>query len=165
MKNKGVPFELREAKWCSRSSIAAKRTSTCKINFSAIRIASRYCPLLTCRSISEMQAALDSSKADRTLPCNMVPSQMPFDLDTKESSAHVQIRYTCCSIFTCLSFNDACDSRCSSSKYAGWSISTPDIKGLFGLRVTTLTFQNCSRTIKLAYIKANNDKKGTLLIM
>ena len=30
-------------------------------------MASKYCPLLTCRSISEMQAALDSSNADRTL--------------------------------------------------------------------------------------------------
>lgn len=37
------------------------------MNFSAIRIASRYWPLLTCRSMSEMHAALDSSNADSTL--------------------------------------------------------------------------------------------------
>ena len=47
--------------------MVAKRTSTCSMNFSAIRIASRYCPLLTCRNMSEMHAALDSSNADRTL--------------------------------------------------------------------------------------------------
>jgi len=42
------------------------------MNFSAIRMASRYCPLLTCRSISEIQAALDSSNADRTLTASRV---------------------------------------------------------------------------------------------
>lgn len=30
-------------------------------------MASRYCPLLTCRNMSDMHAALDSSKADNTL--------------------------------------------------------------------------------------------------
>ena len=47
--------------------MVANKTSTCRINFSAIRIASRYCPLLTWRNISEIQAALDSSNAERTL--------------------------------------------------------------------------------------------------
>lgn len=82
--NEGVPVILSEKKWCSRSSIAAKRTSTYKRNFSAIRIPSKYCPLLLCRSISEMQAALASSKADMTLPCNMTPSQISFDSDTRK---------------------------------------------------------------------------------
>ena len=47
--------------------MVAKRTSTCRMNFSAIRMASRYCPLLTCRNMSEMHAALDSSYAESTL--------------------------------------------------------------------------------------------------
>jgi hypothetical protein len=47
--------------------MVANRTSTCSINFSAILMASKYCPLLTCRSISEIHAALDSSKAESTL--------------------------------------------------------------------------------------------------
>lgn len=61
------PFMLKDAKWNSRSSIAPKSTSTCRMNFSAIRIASRYAPLLTCLSMSDIQAALDSSNAERTL--------------------------------------------------------------------------------------------------
>lgn len=52
------------------------------MNFSAIRMASRYCPLLTCRSISEMQAALDSSNADRTLVVGGL-------MDSKEADTNV----------------------------------------------------------------------------
>src|ERR1700679_2424691 len=37
------------------------------MNFSAIRIASKYWPLLTHRNMSDMHAALDSSNAESTL--------------------------------------------------------------------------------------------------
>jgi hypothetical protein len=37
------------------------------MNFSAIRMASKYWPLLTHRSMSDMHAALDSSNAESTL--------------------------------------------------------------------------------------------------
>jgi hypothetical protein len=47
--------------------MVANNTSTWRMNFSAIRMASRYWPVLTCHSMSDMHAALDSSKADRTL--------------------------------------------------------------------------------------------------
>ena len=47
--------------------MVANKTSICRITFSAIRIASKYCPLLTWRNISEIQAAHDSSNAERTL--------------------------------------------------------------------------------------------------
>ena len=56
-----------EAQYQSRSSIAAKSTSTWRTVLSAIRIASRYNPLFTCRSISLTVAALDSSYAESTL--------------------------------------------------------------------------------------------------
>lgn len=55
--------------------MVANNTSTCKMNFSAILMASRYCPLLTCRNISDIHAALDSSNADKTLGMGLINSE------------------------------------------------------------------------------------------
>ena len=59
-------FVIVQEKYASRSMLITKNTSMCRMNFSAIRIASRYCPSRTCRSMSEMHAALDSSNAEDT---------------------------------------------------------------------------------------------------
>ena len=59
------------------------------MNFSAIRIASKYWPLLTYRSMSDMHAALDSSNAESTLAPVFSFSKRATKL---RSYTHVQMR-------------------------------------------------------------------------
>ena len=61
--------------------------------------------------------------------------------DTSVEITHVQIRYTSCSILTCLSLREIGVSRFSSSTYEG-SSSDPSLIEPLDLRETTLTFQN-----------------------
>ena len=62
-----VPFGATSANRISRLSVHVNNISTCQMNLSATKTPSMYAPLETCRSMSLIQAADDSSKADRTL--------------------------------------------------------------------------------------------------
>ena len=61
---------------------------------------------------------------------------------SEKVATYVQMRYTCCSIRTCLFFRDCGVSFSSSSFQAGSLTSTEDVLELVGLLELIFTFQN-----------------------